>query len=252
MQPTFDLSEDKESLIRHDNPYFIVDPDRIIQIIKAIAASPHLCTVTFDGHKQAFSTSLLDLNLDSGFLVLDTLSPTRGNDLLQQQNTCKLSTFLNGIHLAFRLRNINPIDHPVSPTYRALLPDRIYYPQRRTAPRIFTHSTDLKFRTVVTHNNISLIGTVFDLSRNGACINFHDMHEVIIEPSDKLKNCRLELDTEWSIDFDFSVRFVKTSRSNKTQIGGYFFNLSKQNQKKLDSFIAKLEREIIRNRRNLS
>ncbi|WP_431067581.1 flagellar brake protein [Methylotuvimicrobium sp.] len=230
-----------------DNPNFLTDPDQIIKLINAIAASPHLCTITFSGSKKPFTTSIIALQPDKGYLVLDELRPHKGNELLHKKRVLKLSTFLNGVHLAFLLHIIDSAPFH----YKASIPKRIYYPQRRTAPRIFIRSTALKFRTTSCLSSTSLSGTVFDISRNGACINITDNRKLAIARGDVIKDCFIELPNELTLRFDLSIRFTKTNRKNKTRIGGYFVNLPPQNQKKLDNFIAKLEREIIRNQRNL-
>ncbi len=234
-----------------DNPNFVTDPDQIIKLINAIAASPHLCTVTFSGSKKPFTTSIIELQTDKNHLVLDEIRPIKGNELLHKKRVLKLSTFLNGVHLAFLLRIIGHSNNSTPFHYTASLPQRIYYPQRRTAPRIFIRSTALKFRTTSCLGGTSLLGSVFDLSRNGACINITSPREPAIARGDVIKDCYIELPDELNLHFDLSIRFSKTNRNNKAQIGGYFVNLPPQNQKKLDSFIAKLEREIIRNQRNL-
>ncbi|WP_341325797.1 flagellar regulator YcgR PilZN domain-containing protein [Methylotuvimicrobium sp. KM2] len=230
-----------------DNPNFVTDPNHIIKLINAIAVSPHLCTITFSGSKKPFTASIIALQPDKGYLVLDELRPHKGNELLHKKRILKLSTFLNGVHLAFLLRIIDST--PLH--YKATIPKRIYYPQRRTAPRIFIRSTALKFRTTSHLSSTPLSGTVFDLSRNGACINIAAPRKLAIANGDVVKDCFIELPGELTLHFDLSIRFSKINRNNKAQIGGYFVNLPPQNQKKLDSFIAKLERENIRNQRNL-
>lgn len=234
-----------------DNPNFLTDPDQIIKLINAIAASPHLCTITFSGSKKPFTTSIIELQADKGYFVLDELRPTKGNQLLHKKQVLKLSAFLNGVHLAFLLRIVGHSNNSTPFHYTASLPKRIYYPQRRTAPRIFIRSNALKFHTTSCLSSTSLSGTVFDLSRNGACINITGARKLPFARGDVIKDCFIELPGELTLHFDLSIRFFKTNRNNKTQIGGYFVNLPPQNQKKLDSFIAKLEREIIRNQRNL-
>lgn len=234
-----------------DNPSFVTDPDQIIKLINAIAASPHLCTITFSGSRKPFTTSIIELHADKDYLVLDELRPAKGNEILQKKRLLKLSTFLNGVHLAFFLRIVGHSNNLTPFQYSVSLPNRIYYPQRRTAPRIFIRSTALKFRATSYLSGTSLSGTVFDLSRNGACINIAGTRKLTIARGDVIKDCLIELPDELTLHFDLSIRFSKTNRNNKTQIGGYFISLPPQNQKKLDSFIAKLEREIIRNQRNL-
>ena len=248
----FDTKKTEDVSIRNDNPNFVTRPDKIFKIIGEIGSSPHLCMVSFKGSRKTFSTSILEFHPDKDYLILDELRPVRGNAILRNKRSLKLSTFLDGVNLAFKLDICECIDKLGTPNFKAALPNRIYYPQRRTAPRIFIHSTALKFHKQFDPEGITLTGTVFDLSRNGACINFSDTHGLNIERGNVLKDCRIILPGEFFISFDLSVRFTRMHHLNKNRIGGYFTELSPQNQKKLDGFIAKLEREVIRNQRNFS
>ncbi|MGR9115551.1 MAG: flagellar regulator YcgR PilZN domain-containing protein, partial [Gammaproteobacteria bacterium] len=155
-----------------DNPSFVTEQDRIVKLIEAIEASSQLCTITIDGSKKIFSTSLLDFQPEHGFLILDEISPTEGNAILQIVKSFKLSAFINGIHLSFKL---NVIDHGLKKGvsyYKTAVPHRIYYPQRRKAPRIFVNGPNtIFFQAQPIKTGIPITGEVIDLSRTGLSVN---------------------------------------------------------------------------------
>ena len=175
--------------------------------------------------------------------------PAHGNKLLLTENKLKLSTIYNGIRLAFNLSNITPGSSRGIAYYKTTIPDRIYYPQRRGSPRIQITSLSILFSGISARTKATVGGSIFDLSREGIGINAPN-NIARLQRGDVLKNCRISIDNQ-TIDFDLSIRFVKTSNqgAGKTLVGGYFENLPSKNRNKLERFIATLEREEIRNRK---
>ena len=234
----------------NNNPNFITEQDRIVHFIKAIEASSQLCTVKINGFKKIFSTSLLDFNPDQGYLTLDQISPAEGNSILQIVKVLQLSAFINGIPLSFKLDIIDYGLKQGIPYYNAGLPNRIYHPQRRKAPRIPIEGSDtILFRAQPQKTGQFITGKIFDLSRDGLCINFAKT-PYSLEHGNIVKNCRITLPDGYTITFDLAVRSTKTLRNHNIQVGGHFLNMPPKSKKKLEYFIALLERETIRKQKN--
>ena len=233
-----------------NNPRFITEHDKIVKLIKAISASSQLCPVTINGSKKIFSTSLIDFQPEQGYLILDEISPIEGNSILQIVKTLKLSAVAYGLPLSFKLDIISHGLKRGIPYYKADLPNRIYYPQRRKAPRIFIRgSSTIHFLAQPKKTGMPITGEVFDLSRGGLCINLADI-EVNFERGDIIKNCRITLPDKYAVTFDLAVRSAKPLREHKTQVGGYFLNMPPKSKRKLDYYVALLERESIRKQKN--
>lgn len=234
-----------------DNPNFVTDPLRIITLLQQVMELPPLCSATLVNSNIIFLTSILNIQAENDLIIFDKLAPPSGNNILAKNRSLKLSTVLNGIPLTFDLKDII-IDRSQSPiVYTAHLPKKIYHPQRRSSLRIGTHSTATDFQGTSNVGEMLLKGYVFDFSRGGIAVNFStDCGDLL--RGDTLTNCLINLPGNQILSFDLSVRSVKNiSRDNpKKQIGGYFENLSPQNQKKLDHFISALEREQLRKRKN--
>ncbi len=228
------------------NPNFLTDPYKISKLLQDIESVAPLCTITFEGCQEEFSSSILEIKTNTQQIILDELIPEHGNELLHTQKPLKLSTYYNGIHLAFKLNKIQIGSSRGIAYYKADFPQRIYYPQRRKAPRLEISSINIPFSGISGKNNSSIGGTVFDLSRTGIGIYLPD-NRSRIQRGDTIKKCRIVLD-EYRMEFDMAVRFVKKGSTNSVQtiIGGYFENLSNKSQNKLSFFVATLEREEIR------
>lgn len=231
------------------NPNFLTDPKKINIILQDIEKDSPLCSISFKDKNEEFSSSILDIKLENKKIIIDELLPKHGNDYIDQENTLKLSTIHNGIRLAFQLNNIETGSSRGINFYKADLPDRIYYPQRRSSPRIQLSLLRIPFSGTSGRTDASIGGNLYDLSRGGIGISVQN-NRARIKRGDLIRNCRITLDNS-VLTFDLTARFIKTSSdTDKTQIGGYFDNLSPKHQKKLEHFVATLEREEIRKRKD--
>ncbi len=239
-------TEDEDDLSNFQNPNFITDPDRILNLLIEIEQSSPLCAVHVDGASNDYSSSILGIKADKNLIMLDELNPKEGNEELQKSRSLKLSLFHKGIHLSFNLVNLELGYSRGITYYKAELPERIFYPQRRRSPRIEISTVNIPFSGVSERTGLSVSGYLFDLSRGGAGVEL-SANRARVQRGDRIKNCQIEID-EYLVDFDFQIRFAKPPvvNSTKFQIGGFFENLSSRSHTKLSHFIASLERVEIR------
>jgi len=233
------------------NPNFITDPQKIRKLLQQIIESPPLCTVSIRNSSKVFFTSVLEIQKDKGLVVFDELTPVAGNNLLNQCDVVRLSTFINGVHLTFDLKQITREQAFNQIVYKALLPETIYYPQRRSSPRIQTDPASIDFQGISRDTGMLIKGYVLDISRTGLCVAFSKAGNGI-SSGDKLNSCIIQLPGESTFSFDLSVRSIRKASpsSLQKQIGGFFNGLAPQNQNKLDRAICALERKQIRKRKN--
>jgi len=231
------------------NPNFLTDPKKIDNLLQAIEKDSPLCTIIFKDKTEEFSSSILDFQIASKQIVIDELIPKHGNEYISEANNVKISTTHNGIRLAFQLENIKTGSSRGIAFYKADRPNRIYYPQRRSSPRIQLTSLNVTFSGTSERTKSSIGGNLYDLSRTGVGIIVQN-NRARIQRGDLIKNCRIKLESS-TLTFDLAARFIKTSPgTEKTQIGGYFDNISSKHQKTLERFVATLEREEIRKRKD--
>lgn len=239
-----DAEDDELSPI--ENPNFLTNRDQIVKLLCEIEANSPLCKIQIDGSDEEYSSSILGIKDDKNLIILDELIPKEGNALLLQKKALKLLTYHKGIYLSFNLSHLDVgYSHGIT-YYKAPLPRRVYYPQRRKSPRIEISSIDIAFKGIAQRTGLSVVGYVFDLSRDGAGIDM-PANRARVQRGDKIKNCQISFE-DYVMDFDFNVRFVKplAAGSSKVQMGGYFENLSGKSQSKLSYFITSLERVEIR------
>ncbi len=233
------------------NPNFLTDQKKILNLLKHIEEASPLCTITFEGLSEQFSSSILEVQLTDGLIIFDKLSPPHGNKLIVNKDKLKLSTIYDGIHLAFTVDNIETGSSQGNTHYKSVVPSKIFYPQRRSSPRIQITTFHIPFSGISERTKATVGGSIFDISRKGLSLGITITNNIArLQRGDLLKSCRITFENQ-SITFDLAIRFAKTTNKNtgKTIIGGYFENLSSKSKHKLERFVTSLEREEIRNRK---
>jgi c-di-GMP-binding flagellar brake protein YcgR len=240
-----------DTAVSKSNPNIVEEPRKILKLLQQIIESPPLCTVTIPNANRTFFTSILGIEKEKNRLIFDQLTPLSGNSLLSQCPVIKVSSFVNGINLSFHLKEITQVASPEQPNYQALIPETIYYPQRRASPRIETDSTAISFHGTSKDTGLLIKGYVLDLSRTGLCVALVKNGTTLVS-GEKLADCVIHLPDGSPFTFDLSVRSVrKSSPGNpQKQFGGFYTSVTVRNQNKLDRYICALERRQIRKRKN--
>lgn len=233
------------------NPYFVTETAKVIQILKAIEAASSFCSIELNNTSEIYTSRIIAVNEDKNLLSIDELIPAPGNQKLEQCKQLKLSTYLNNIHLSIALNDISITSAQDITYYQAPLPNRIFYPQRRNYPRIAITAHNLSFQGVSERTGLSVIGTVFDISRNGIGIMLTS-NTARVQRGDQLVDCVLALPDYSNIHFNLNIRVAKPydNHLGKFLVGGYFSQLKSTKQlKQLEQFYALVERSEIRNQK---
>ncbi|NOQ16615.1 MAG: flagellar brake protein [Methyloprofundus sp.] len=236
----------------NDNPNFVTEPAKILQILKAIESDSGFCTIELNNSDQIYNSHIIDVQEHKKIIILDELIPNSGNQLLQQSKQLKLTTYLNNIHLSIALTDLTAGHAQGMGYYKASFPHRIYYPQRRKSPRINLTTHKMIFQGTSKRTNFSVGGTVIDISRHGIGI-IVDNAIARIQRGDQLNRCVLTLPDHSKIHFDLVVRFSKPYSNSRTKliIGGHYSEIkSNKEQKQLEQFFAFAERSEIRKQKD--
>ncbi len=239
----FNQKEKTRNLDPNTNPKFLIIPNKIGALLANIKENSLLCTITFDGVDEEFNSSILAVQLKNQKIILDELFPLHGNNLVKEKDALKLSTIYDGVGLSFKLSNLKTGRSREINFYKADIPGRIYYPQRRTYPRLQIPKMKIAFSGIVSGLNEYISGYVFDVSKEGISVTSLNNRNKI-QRGDLIKDCKIILDKN-TIEFDIIIRLVRDADLGigRTQIGGCFKKISSRNQSRLEKFIANLERK---------
>jgi len=242
------VTEETDTSELNHNPNFVTDPSKIIHLLSAIEANTAFCTIEIKNSDETYTSHIIEVQAAKQQFLLDELVPDSGNALLKQCKELKLTTHLNNIHLSIAITDISSAESLGERYFKAPLPERIYYPQRRSSPRITTSAYNLTFQGISNRTNFTVGGIVCDISRNGIGLIINSSNSRLMR-GDLLKNCTLTLPNEASIHFDLLIRSSKLYSNSQTKlfIGGHFEQLkSTKEQNQLEQFFALAERSQIR------
>ncbi len=235
----------------HSNPNFITNPVKIIRLLKDIESETAFCTITLSHSDETYTSHIIEVQEHKKQILLSRLLPNSGNAILEQCQSLKLTTYLNNIHLAIALSNVQATQNDTN-DFKAPLPSRIYYPQRRKSPRISITDFNLKFQGISDRTQLTIGGILYDLSYHGIGI-IVDGSQVRIQCGDLLRNCILILPNQTKIHFDLLIRSIKpyTMSLKKLLIGGHFSLIkSSQEQHQLEKFFALAEHAAIKKQKD--
>jgi len=244
--------EDTDSIAENHNPNFVTDPAKVMHLLSAIEAETAFCTIELKNSDETYTSHIIEVQVAKQQIFLDELVPASGNVLLKQCKELKLTTFLNNIHLSIVITDISPDESLDNHYFKAPLPKRIYYPQRRTSPRIAISAYNLTFQGTSNRTNFTVGGIVCDISRTGIGLIINSSNSRLIR-GDLLKNCILTLPNDISIHFELLIRSSKPYSNSRTKllIGGHFDRLkSTKEQNQLEQFFALAERSQIRQQKD--
>lgn len=235
------------------NPNFVTEPTKITQILKAIEDQAGFCTIELNNSDETYTSNIIAVQENKNLIFINELRPEHGNPKLKQCKQLKLTTYLNNIHLSLVLKDLSAENSQHTTYYKAPLPERIYYPQRRKSPRISITTYQLTFQGTSSRNKFTIGGSAFDISRGGISLII-DNTIARIQRNDQLTNCVLILPDQSKIHFDLVIRFLKpySNSRNKLMIGGYYCRVkSIKEQKQLEHFFALAERSEIRKQKDI-
>lgn len=246
------ITQEVVPAVENRNPNFVTDPSKVIHLLSAIEADTAFCTIELKNSDEIYTSHIIEVQAAKQQILLDALVPNSGNELLRQCKELKLTTHLNNIHLSIAITNITPAESLGEQYFKAPLPERIYYPQRRTSPRISISAYNLTFQGTSNQTNFTVGGIVCDISRGGIGLIISSSNSRLMR-GDLLKNCTLTLPNEINIHFELLIRSSKPYSNSRTKllIGGHFDQLkSPKEQNQLEQFFALVERSQIRQKKD--
>ena len=245
LQQTTRSPEQRRS--KRDSGYQIRTPANMLPLLTQALRTRLLFDVSIPTSETHYTTALLGIYRDHGFLVMDELTPRVGHKKLLKQRRMTLTGKLDGVPLRFSTRLIESREQKGMAFYKVEIPESLFYMQRRQEFRIAVTEARIPFQAQRDDGSQEILkGYVYDLSRNGMGLNLEG--EVALERDEILKNCVItpEVFTDegnGAIPFTMKVCHAAYHKKRKhTRIGGYFENIDTRSSSKIAKIIALFER----------
>ena len=209
-----------------------------------------LFSVSIPGHQGQFTTALLGIYDEHGFIVLDELTPRVGHKLLLQNRRMHLSGRLAGVDIRLTTELIDAKSKAGVAYYKARMPEDLYYQQRREDFRVPTSGAQIIFHALRGEGGHQIVkGHVHDLSRKGLGVILDD--PITLEKGEILPSCSLSMEGETAVEgwgggnvsFSLEVCFsASNDQRGITRMGGRFDNINSDGLRKVSQLLNQLER----------
>ncbi len=222
--------------------HHICGDEQIVSLLIQIYNAHVLLDVRIRGHESHFSSALLGIYEEHGFLVLDELTPESGHRLMLQQREARVSGRLEGVEFHFNSTMIESREKGGVAFYKMRMPQEVYYRQRRKDFRIPSRSLQTRFHGLRGKGQRQILkGYVNDLSRKGIGLILED--NVSLYQGEVLPSCIIKIPGEEEIAFSLEVRFSSgNDRQQITRVGGRFKDIDPESLRRIRRTINKLER----------
>lgn len=223
----------------------VTNQAQIIGLLKRLKDGKTLLSVRVEGSGISFTSLLLNINAEKGYILLDEINNERGHQLAVKTGKLRVFCQNQGVELSFTV-NIRPVQNKKGISfYQAPIPDLIRYLQRRNEFRVRVGmDQDIHLLMPIECEN-NLDAELFDVSLGGVGARLEtgcQLRKGLIIPS-----CKLSLPQQDSIETDVEIRFVKEDASGKfVRIGGRFLSPDPASRSRIRKMVTQLEREMLR------
>ena len=228
---------------RSTGSYRIQDQKQLAALFHLAYENHALFFIFFEDQPNPFTTAVLGVYPEHGFLVLDELAPREGHDLLLQRGEFRATGKVDGVDLRFRSRLIEAREKSGIAFYKVEIPESAFYRQQREEHRVSTSGERIRFRGYRGRAyQQTLNGYLTDLSHTGLGVVLEELAPLY--QGETLPTCSIHLPDHGEALFSLKVRFAHQNRQREvTRIGGKFAEIDKESYRKIVRTITRLERE---------
>jgi c-di-GMP-binding flagellar brake protein YcgR len=231
----------------HD--YEVASRREIVALLRQISEKHQLVRVLVNGEADVCVTSLLEVDPDTGSLILDRSVNREQNERIVKANRLRCETTLDKIRILFTLDGLRETPFDGGTALRADIPPTLIRLQRREFYRMATPVSN-PVRVVIPMppelGGGSQAFPLADISCGGIAIldNKLQLGNTI---GQTFSNCRIELPEAGPVTTSLQIRNLldMTLLNNKSnrRLGCAFIDISRGNLAAVQRYITKLERE---------
>lgn len=217
---------------------------RISSVLRPVMDRHTVITATFPNCNHFFNTAFIEINPDSGTLVIDELNPNSGHDLFIKDQRIALHTMHEGVEISF-MANLKKAGSEKGVVFYELeFPESIRYLQRRSSFRVPISGANKINAEIHTKNNDIYSGELSDISSEGMCIRFPKKTTISFDNSSEETQCLVRLPNKQEIKCTFKIcHSIINDLTNSLHIGGHFERLDKIQRRTIERFVVELQRE---------
>lgn len=227
----------------------VTDPQRIAQLLNRMVDRHTLLTVLLPDSNAPYNSAILKIDTAAGYLLLDELTPAAGHRRLAVDSELKISGRLDGIEFAFHTVIIGLDESGGIAFYKAHLPERMFYNQRRSHYRARVSGAHPVSVHLSRPDGRLSTADLRDISLGGLRARLKRGADISVTRGSHITHCAVDLPKQGQVACTLQVVHVHNSEpSGVVTFGGRFVDLSKEHQSAIQRFIAGLERDTMKAR----
>ena len=222
--------------------------DDISHLLKKIHLKHSLLTITIESSDECYGSTILEVDNDNKFLVIDELHPEQGHSKIEIGTVVSFNAHYAGAFVYFVARVEAIGNNSEAAYYKIGMPDEVQYHQRRNTYRITTSITEPVSVNLVNEDEVLIKAELRDISHGGVCLRINPASHISINSGDIIPTCLIQVSGERKILSSLNICHVEVIKeTGSLRIGAEFSDMSTFDQRELEHFIAALERAIIKN-----
>lgn len=232
----FNSEETESSAAEDENPNFITRPRRIKTLLFLLMEDHTQVTLQLS-EDQVYSSAIREVTEDG--ILLDEINSSEGHRLMVSDFPVKVRAKHQAVHLIFESK----VKEILKDGYLVSLPDRIYYPQRRSYYRVPLNSVaSFGFRASGPYADQPISGRIEDMSYGGVCLLLNN--DTYFKKGDLLSPASLVLNDGDVVNCDLVVCTIKRSPgTGMMRLGCEFSDLDANARRAINQFIVYCERD---------
>lgn len=229
-------------------PYELLDDRvKIRSLLDRIQASRALLSVRIPSVSGLFTSLILNIDHDAGWIMIDELNPEEGHRKFLDVRKLTVYSEFDGVDIRFDGTLIEAGIQDKIYYYKINFPDTLKYFQRRSAYRVHVlRATEIAVILMVTDGEYYK-GTLYNISSGGLGIKFTKAAPKGIQHGQIIRECEIRFPDGEKFICALEARHLILIRNNEQSLlGARFINLNNVQQRTINRFIALLEREVRR------
>lgn len=225
----------------------LTQADEIASLLKKIYSHHSLLTVSLDSSEACYGSTIIEINNDEHYIVVDELYPTDGHNLIKVDTKISVSAHHAGAFVNFS-GTIEAIGSNEDAAYYKIgIPKEVEFHQRRNTYRVATSISDPIVVNLLNEEDVLISAELRDISLGGVCLRMKDLPHIQIRDGEHIPTCLIKISDDRKILSSINICHVeRIKETGSLRIGAEFASISNFDQRELEHLIATLDREIIK------
>lgn len=226
-------------------PRDVRSPIEVLSLLKNIQQHRDPLSITFLDRAQKFQSFIVQIDTKTKKFWIDEMMPREGDRYASAGEPFRIDAWHDGVHMRWQCAGVQQLMLDGVPAYCAPLPEEMVYHQKRGAFRVpIRRSLGLGLHLGHAKRNVSLNGTLMDISATGCKARFPGDCTQQLPSGDLFERCSLQLPDSGRLSLNIEIRHARFEPgSDETQVGLAFRQNTAATQRQIDRFVNFLQRE---------